>query len=127
MAFQETELYKLHMRLKALENKVIPADLEPDQSVFQNAALATLRYVPDAPVQPASNIPPLVPPPINAPTQQPLPVPPHVATVPTIPVAPVLSPAVPAPNPVVPVPSHPVVAPVVPVPNPAPFPQKEVI
>ena len=120
----EAEVYKLHMRLMAIETKEVPSNLQPDESLVHNAAIvAKYNPIQVVPTQPASNIPPLVPqnqyvspqtgfpvPPYPATGQTTL-VQPHVSAVPNAQVAPAVSPSVPA---------RPVVAPVVPVHNPAP-------
>lgn len=49
MSFQETELHKLHLRLKALEVKPVPVYLEPNPSVAMNSAVVE----PKAPAPPA--------------------------------------------------------------------------
>jgi hypothetical protein len=39
MAYIQTELQKIHLRLKALENKAIPAHLEPNSDISQHSDL----------------------------------------------------------------------------------------
>lgn len=48
MAFQETELHKLHLRLQALEgNKEIPAHLKPAQEIHQHSTVKFPTILPD--------------------------------------------------------------------------------